>query len=178
MELTIFNCQLHPVSSYLVSACNLFAGWIQPVKDTDYPLLPDEPVQFITTDNELQKDIGVYYTLLGEGSTDEKVFCMRCENIDTNQWSYCIDGCTVDSFNTRYLDSVPRRGICLSRWCGNRDICNFPRQIAKSAFFREEPRNRQFSATNRDIISFPRQIAKFHASVSLNFDRWICSRGI
>ena len=70
------------------------------------------------------------------------------------------------------------RGICLSRWCGNRDICNFPRQIAKSAFFREEPRNRQFSATNRDIISFPRQIAKFHASVSLNFDRWICSRGI
>ena len=39
-------------------------------------------------------------------------------------------------------------------------------------------RNLQFSATNRDIISFPRQIAKFHASVSLNFDRWICSRGI
>ena len=70
------------------------------------------------------------------------------------------------------------RDICLSRWCGNRQICNFPRQIAKSAFFREEPRNRQFSATNRDIISFPRQIAKFHASVSLNFDRWICSRGI
>ncbi|XP_063691280.1 uncharacterized protein LOC134823676 [Bolinopsis microptera] len=41
-------------------------GWIQPVSNTDYPLLPDEPVQLITTDNELEKDIGVWYTLPGK----------------------------------------------------------------------------------------------------------------
>ena len=92
----------------MVIACNLFAGWIQPVRATDYPLLPDEPVQFITTDNELQRIIGVWYTLPGDSSTGEKGFYMRCENIDTSQWSYCIDGCTVDSWNTQYLHSVPR----------------------------------------------------------------------
>ncbi|XP_063689755.1 uncharacterized protein LOC134822566 isoform X3 [Bolinopsis microptera] len=83
------------------------SGWIQPVSNTDYPLLPDEPVQFITTDNELQKHIGVYYTLPGEGRTDERMFIMRCENINTSQWSYLIEGYTVFSFNTQYLDSVP-----------------------------------------------------------------------
>ena len=72
-----------------------------------YTLLPDEPVQFITTDNELQKGIAVCYTLPGEGSTDEKWFGMRCENKNTSQWSYYIDGCTVFSYNTQYLDSVP-----------------------------------------------------------------------
>ena len=94
------------MSFYLVSACNLFAGWIQPVRATDYPLLPDEPVQFITTDNELQKPIGVWYTLPGDSSTDGKGFYMRCENIDTSQWSYGIRGCTVESWNTQYFDSV------------------------------------------------------------------------
>ena len=64
-------------------------------------------MQFITTDNELQKDIVVGYTLLGVGITDEEWFSMRCENINTSQWSYSIEGCTVDSYNTQYLDSVP-----------------------------------------------------------------------
>ncbi|XP_063689759.1 uncharacterized protein LOC134822569 [Bolinopsis microptera] len=82
-------------------------GWIQPVHLRSYPLLPDEPVQFITTDNELQKHIGVYYTLPVEGSTDEKWFNMRCENEDTSQWGYYINGCTVCSYNTQFLDSVP-----------------------------------------------------------------------
>ena len=95
------------MSFYLVSACNKFAGWIQPVQYKLYPLLPDEPVQFITTDNELQERIGVLYTLPGEGSTDEKGFYMRFENINTSQWSYGINGCTVVSYNTQYLDSVP-----------------------------------------------------------------------
>ena len=95
------------MSFYLVIACNLFAGWIQPVQFTDYPLLPDEPVQFITTDNELQERIGMCYTLPGEGSTDEKWFEMRCENISTSQWSYVIGGCTIDRWDTQYLDSVP-----------------------------------------------------------------------
>ena len=93
------------MSLFLVS--NLFAGWIQPVTDTYYPLLPDEPVQFITTDNELKKGVGVWYTLSRDGSTTEMLFSMRCENIDTNQWSYCISGCTVINYNTQYLDSVP-----------------------------------------------------------------------
>ena len=94
------------MSFYLVIVCNLFAGWIQPVQRTYYPLLPDEPVQFITTDNELQRIIGVWYTLPGEGSTDKKGFFISCENINTNQWSYRIRGCTVDSCKTQYLDSV------------------------------------------------------------------------
>ena len=68
-------------------------------------MLPDEPVQFITTDNELY--IGVFYTLPGEGDTDEKVFGLICENKDTNQWSYVISGCTVVFYDTQYLDSVP-----------------------------------------------------------------------
>ena len=47
------------------------------------------------------------YTLPGESSTDKKWFVMRCENINTNQWSYSIRGCTVDRWDTQYLDSVP-----------------------------------------------------------------------
>ena len=47
------------------------------------------------------------YTLPVEGSTDEKWFEMRCENINTSQWSYVIGGCTVGRHNTQYLDSVP-----------------------------------------------------------------------
>ncbi|XP_063689752.1 uncharacterized protein LOC134822565 [Bolinopsis microptera] len=82
-------------------------GWIQPVIGTHYPLLPDEPVQLITTDNELQRGIVVLYTLRVEGSPYEMVFAMRCENINTSQWSYVIDNCTVFSYNTQYLDSVP-----------------------------------------------------------------------
>ncbi|XP_063689768.1 uncharacterized protein LOC134822573 isoform X1 [Bolinopsis microptera] len=82
-------------------------GWMQIVSGKFYPLLPDEPVQFITTDNELQKDIAVYYNLPVEGCTDEKWFGMICENKDTSLWSYCIAGCTVLSYNTQYLDSVP-----------------------------------------------------------------------
>ncbi|XP_063689766.1 uncharacterized protein LOC134822571 isoform X3 [Bolinopsis microptera] len=82
-------------------------GWIQPVSRTLYPLLPDEPVQVITTDNELQEYIDVWYTLHVEGSTDEMWISMRCENEDTNQWSYQIRGCTVESWNTQFLNSVP-----------------------------------------------------------------------
>ncbi|XP_063689745.1 uncharacterized protein LOC134822561 isoform X3 [Bolinopsis microptera] len=82
-------------------------GWIQPVISTPYLLLPDEPVQLITTDNELQEYIVMQYTLPVEGSTDERMFIMRCENKDTSQWSYFIEGCTVFSFNTQFLDSVP-----------------------------------------------------------------------
>ena len=116
------------MSFYLVIACNLFAGWIQLVQYTPYPLLPDEPVQFITTDNELQKVINVYYTLPGEGSTGEKGFYMRCENIDTSQWSYGFVGCTVVSWNTQYLDSVPRDKVkhwIITKTCTNlKVVCN------------------------------------------------------
>ncbi|XP_063689757.1 uncharacterized protein LOC134822567 isoform X1 [Bolinopsis microptera] len=82
-------------------------GWIQPVIGTLYPLLPDEPVQFITTDNEKQEYIGVGYTVPVEGSTDRRWFNMRCENINTSQWNYLIGGCTVYKYNTQYLNSVP-----------------------------------------------------------------------
>ena len=94
------------MSLYLFIITNLFAGWIQPVQYTFYHLLPDEPVQFITTDNVLHKGIVVGYSLPAEGRTDEMCFEMRCDNINTSQWSYIIGDCTVESYNT-YLDSVP-----------------------------------------------------------------------
>ena len=47
------------------------------------------------------------YTLPGVGITDKKWFSMRCENINTSQWSYFIEGCTVVRWDTQYLDSVP-----------------------------------------------------------------------
>ena len=31
---------------------------------------------------------------------------MRCENVDTNQWSYCVGGCTVGSYNIQFLNNV------------------------------------------------------------------------
>ena len=49
----------------------------------------------------------MYYTLPGEGSTDAEWFTMRCENVNTSQWSYVIGGCTVVNYNTQYLGSVP-----------------------------------------------------------------------
>ena len=116
------------MSFCLLIFTNLFSGWIQPVRCQYYPLLPDEPVQFITTDNELQKPIGVLYTLPGGSSTDEKGFGIRCENIDTNQWSYRISGCTVDSYNTQYLDSVPRDKVkhwTITKTCTHlKVVCN------------------------------------------------------
>ena len=86
---------------------DLFPGWIQAVFEEDYSLLPRESVQLITTDNELKKDIDVLYTLSGEGSTAKSYFCIRCENVDTSQWSYIIEGCTVGNYNTQYLNNVP-----------------------------------------------------------------------
>ena len=79
------NTFLIVLSLYVFVVSNLFAGWILSVLNTSYPLLPDEPVQFLTTDNEFKKRVGVFYTLPGEGSIDEKVFSMRCENKYTSQ---------------------------------------------------------------------------------------------
>ena len=61
----------------------------------------------ITTDNELKNSIAVYYTLSGEGRSDKRVFGMRCENVDTNQWSYWIEECTDSLCNTQFLNNVP-----------------------------------------------------------------------
>ena len=89
------------------SNIEIFPVWIKPVPSKLYPLLLDESVQFITTDNELEKRIVVYYTLSGEGRSDKREFAMQCENVDTNQWSYLIDGCTVCRYNTQFLNNVP-----------------------------------------------------------------------
>ena len=98
---------LNTVYQLTHSNIKIFPVWIKPLLDKYYPLLLDESVQFITTDNELKKVIGVYYTLSGEGRSDKRGFWMRCENVDTNQWSYCIGGCTVISYNTQFLNNVP-----------------------------------------------------------------------
>ena len=56
------------ISTYI----KIFPVWINPVPNKHYPLLLDESVQFITTDNELEEDIVVYYTLSGEGRSDKR----------------------------------------------------------------------------------------------------------
>ena len=35
------------------------------------------------------------------------MFGMRCENVDTNQWSYWIEECTDSLCNTQFLNNVP-----------------------------------------------------------------------
>ena len=75
---------LNTVYQLTHSNIKIFPVWIKPVPCKYYSLLLDESVQFITTDNELKKVIGVYYTLSGEGRSDKRVFVMRCDNVDTN----------------------------------------------------------------------------------------------
>ena len=69
----------------------------------------------------------MWYTLPGEGST-EKVFSMGCENINTSQWSYFIEGCTVDRWDTQYLDSVPPDNVkhwIITKTCTHlKVVCN------------------------------------------------------
>ncbi|KAL5249446.1 hypothetical protein ACHWQZ_G018338 [Mnemiopsis leidyi] len=83
-------------------------GWIQAVYRNTYPLISDNTLQFITTDNEVQKYIGMCYNLVSEeGGHDERWFGMRCENTTSSQWSYYIEGCTVCNYNVQFLNNVP-----------------------------------------------------------------------
>ncbi|XP_063690678.1 uncharacterized protein LOC134823212 [Bolinopsis microptera] len=71
-------------------------GWIQCVLKTHYTLSHYEPVQMITNTTESANSIEVYYTLSGEGgSGEDKILIYR--DAKTNQWSYCIRGCTPDT---------------------------------------------------------------------------------
>ena len=65
----------------------------------------------MTTDNELTKYIAVYYTLCKGGISDERRFCMRCENVETNHWSYKVIGCTKNDYNVRFLKNVPQDNL-------------------------------------------------------------------
>ena len=53
---------------------------------------------------------------------------MRCENVNNNQWSYSIGGCTVWKFNVQYLNNVPADKI--KHWIINKTsthlniVCN------------------------------------------------------
>ena len=33
---------------------------------------------------------------------------MRCENVETSQWSFKVIGCTEDDYNVRFLKNVPQ----------------------------------------------------------------------
>jgi hypothetical protein len=72
-----------------------------------YSLPSNDPVEFITSENESQRLVGVNYTLTGDGTTEKKWFGMKCLDVNTNQWSYCIEGCTVIMFNVKFLNNVP-----------------------------------------------------------------------
>ena len=86
----------------------IFPGWIQAVYRNTYPLISDNTLQFITTDNEVQKYIYVCYNLVSEeGGRVERGFGMICENTTSSQWSYYIEGCTVCNYNVQFLNNVP-----------------------------------------------------------------------
>ena len=36
---------------------------------------------------------------------------MRYENVETNQWSYKVVGCTEDEYNVRFLKNVPHEKV-------------------------------------------------------------------
>ena len=72
-----------------------------------HSLLPGEPAQLITTDDELQKYINVWFSLPGEEGTVEKACRLQCDNIHTSQWSYIIDECTVGNHSEQFLNNVP-----------------------------------------------------------------------
>ena len=59
----------------------------------------------ITNTTQSVNYIGVYYTLSGEGGSSEKRVVIYRDK--TNQWSYCIEGCTPASDNKQFLNNVP-----------------------------------------------------------------------
>ncbi|XP_063690666.1 uncharacterized protein LOC134823205 [Bolinopsis microptera] len=82
------------------------SGWIQCVNKEYYTLSHYEPVQMITNTTESENYIFVYYTLSGEGGSSDNYIGIYRE-AKTNQWSYCMEGCTPDSFNRQFLNNVP-----------------------------------------------------------------------
>ena len=74
-----------------------------------YNLLFGESIYLLTTNDELQKFITIRFKVMVEAgkSSEEALFCIRCENIETSQWSYMIDQCTVWSFRRKFLTNVP-----------------------------------------------------------------------
>ena len=86
--------------------CNLFLGWIQCVKSTDYILSHYEPVQMITNTTQSDNYIRVLYTLPKKGGRSEKCIDIYGD-VKTNQWSYYIEECTPCNFNTQFLNNVP-----------------------------------------------------------------------
>ena len=85
---------------------NLFLGWIQCVAGTHYTLSLYEPVQMITNTTESKNYIRVLYTLSGEGGSSEKGVGIY-RDVNTNQCSYYIAGCTPNSVKTQFLNNVP-----------------------------------------------------------------------
>ena len=84
----------------------LFLGWIQCVAGTHYTLSHYEPVQMITNTTQSENQIQVYYTLSGKGGSSEKYIGIY-RDVNTNQWSYYIEGCTPNYVNTQFLNNVP-----------------------------------------------------------------------
>ena len=84
----------------------LFSDWVKPQCNKDIPLSPGESVHFLTTNNEKEKYIEVFYTLSG-GSSNRRGFVMRCEDEVTNLWSYRVSNCTANSYNKQFLKNVP-----------------------------------------------------------------------
>ena len=50
--------------------------------------------------------IRVFYTLPGEGGSSGKEIRIY-RDANTNQWSYYIEGCTPNSYNTQFLNNIP-----------------------------------------------------------------------
>ena len=60
----------------------------------------------ITNTTQSENYIRVFYTLPGEGGSSEKIVVIY-RDVNTNQWSYYIEGCTPRGVNTQFLNNVP-----------------------------------------------------------------------
>ncbi|XP_063694576.1 uncharacterized protein LOC134826211 isoform X4 [Bolinopsis microptera] len=106
-ECDIDDSDCEEVANVAIQTEDVKYDWIDPeLRKWFTGVLLNESVQFITADNVVSGSFRIRYTL-GEGRADQKRFDMRCENVDTNRWSYTIDDCTVNEWDNQFLHEVP-----------------------------------------------------------------------
>ncbi|XP_063694574.1 uncharacterized protein LOC134826211 isoform X2 [Bolinopsis microptera] len=111
-ECDIDESDCEEVANVAIQTEEVEYDWIKPKLNVWHSgVLLNESVQFITADNKISGSFNIRYTLHGEGRTDKKQLGMRCENVDTSQWSIFIESGTVHDWNKRFLHEVPHDNL-------------------------------------------------------------------
>ncbi|XP_063694575.1 uncharacterized protein LOC134826211 isoform X3 [Bolinopsis microptera] len=111
-ECDIDDSDCEEVANVAIQTEDVKYDWIKPKLNVWHSgVLLNESVQFITADNKISGSFNIRYTLHGEGRTDKKQLGMRCENVDTSQWSIFIESGTVHDWNKRFLHEVPHDNL-------------------------------------------------------------------